>query len=554
MSALDVLLRAGRRTALVVTASGLMLAPAADAQLRGATGVTYPSENIVVPALTTGLGDVNADGFGDLSGFTRLPTQDEPGMPDSFTLFGARVQTNIDLTAVSPRLKLFPTTVFRPAGDVNGDGRDDVLVAVGGPPSGTPTVYVAVVFGGPGVENVRLDRLGSRGFQIRGEDGWVPVGDVTGDGRADLATITRDSSVYESDIEGVTVLFGKATSSAVDPANPGSGGVRLTSSVGEPTPEGSSIAAGDLNGDGRGDIALMTGTRRGTAIFGAANFGTVDLDAPGTRGYRIDELNGLQSETLDFTGDRRADLIAFTGDNPYTLNSSIVPGQASSAPVSALPDGVGPAIGIPARNLVQDSAFAPVAPVGDVNRDGRQDVVGAAPFTGQVFLYYGRAGRGQAPAGPQIPGVFANVLRPAGDVDGDGAPDVLASQLSFSESTAGRPRDRNTLLTRGRDILPPSWVGELPAIVPTAFRPGDSTDIRATVSEPSTVELVVRRANGSLVGTVRFPMTIASQAADWDGRVNGKALPPGDYRTTVTLTDAVGLRSTPAVVPFTILP
>ncbi|UUY04468.1 hypothetical protein LRS13_02735 [Svornostia abyssi] len=548
MAPFSVLPKLGRRAVLLAAAAGLGLAPAADAQLRGATGITYPgNQALVAPVFASTLGDVNADGFGDMTGFGPLPGGDEPGFPDSFALFGARTQTNVTLGAPSPRLVSFPKAILRRAGDVNGDGRDDVLVNIGVTTNGELRIYGAVVFGGPGVETVRLDRLGSRGFQILGEDFWVPAGDVNGDGRDDLATLRRDPETYESDIEGLTVIYGKATSTPVDPAKLGTGGAQLTSSVNENTPVTDDIATGDFNGDGRGDVGLVSGMGRGTVVFGSPSFGGVDIDAPGARGFRIDQLYALQRESTDFTGDGRDDLIAYDGNNP-----SIVPGQTGTATVTALPDVPGSGtIGLPSQNVTTGAEYPGSAPVGDVNRDGRQDVLGAT-WDGRVYLVYGRSAPGRAPQGPQVPGVFANVLRPAGDVDGDGAPDVVASLLTWVENPTEPAR--NTLITRGRDILPPTWAAEPPSILPKAFRPGDTVDIRGSVTEPSTVELVVRRANGSLVGTVRFPMTVATQAADWDGRVNGRALPPGEYRTTATLIDGVGLRSAPTAVPFTVLP
>src|SRR5262245_8329195 len=80
------------------------------------------------------------------------------------------------------------------AGDVNGDGFADVIVAAQDMPAGgTNRGEVYVLFGGPGLagSNLVLSSLGTRGFLIRGfEDtaeagsGARGAGDVNGDGFA----------------------------------------------------------------------------------------------------------------------------------------------------------------------------------------------------------------------------------------------------------------------------------------------------------------------------------------------------------------------------------
>ena len=74
------------------------------------------------------------------------------------------------------------------AGDVNGDGRADVLV-------GGTCEWTYAVFGQPAPTIIDLARLGTRGFRIysrgscyggEGPDAVAGAGDVNGDGRADV--------------------------------------------------------------------------------------------------------------------------------------------------------------------------------------------------------------------------------------------------------------------------------------------------------------------------------------------------------------------------------
>ena len=142
-------------------------------------------------------------------------------------------------------------------GDVNGDGLADLAVSGREPSNGFfgTTTVVFVVFGKRDRAPVDLAALGSGGFVIRTVSGAMdifsgrPVGDVNGDGRADIG-VTALEQVGE-DAGHVVVVPGRADSAPVVidemPAITGTGGMEL----------GQGLApAGDLNGDGFGDVLL----------------------------------------------------------------------------------------------------------------------------------------------------------------------------------------------------------------------------------------------------------------------------------------------------------
>ncbi|MBJ7328497.1 MAG: FG-GAP repeat protein [Solirubrobacteraceae bacterium] len=543
-----------RRVLILASAALAIAATPASAELRGATGITYPPstpESVGVIDYTQGLGDVDANGYGDIGLLAPFTPTDGPYFPDSFAIFGQSAQTNVDLATPPARVKRLPTTMIRKAGDVNGDGKDDVIVSVGPTVNGQIVVYTAVVFGGPGVADVRLDRLGNRGFQILSTDFWQAAGDINGDGKDDLVSVQVDPNptpeVWE-DVSGATVIYGKSTATPVNPANLGAGGVRFSSSV-KATVEEKSIASGDLNGDGKGDLALQVGFDRSVVVFGSSAPTPVDLDQIGARGYAISSTSGLQSDTLDFTGDGRADLIATTFGR-----TAVVPGQSTTSPVTADWTASGsPAIELSdAASLTSSARYPSAVPAGDLNNDGRDDVV--ITRGGALHVVSGRSAPGQAFAGAQVPGVFGSVLYPAGDVDGDHRADLLAVNLGLMLPAQPGTRGRMTVVTHGRDILAPAWSWQEPSILPSSFKVGQTAEVMATLTEPATLELLVRRSNGTTVGTLKVPVTSQALQFDWDGRVNGKALPVGGYTTTVTPVDAAGNRGTSKVVSFTILP
>ena len=137
-------------------------------------------------------------------------------------------------------------TCPRGVGDVDGDGFDDLIVDG---PRGT----AAVVFGRRPPTAVNPERPGANGFRIEAKKSppvwFAPVGDLNGDRRADLVI----DPAYQA--KRVLVLFGKRRSGTVDPGGPG-----LPAIVGLGAWRGTIASAGDVNGDGVGD--LIVGDRR----------------------------------------------------------------------------------------------------------------------------------------------------------------------------------------------------------------------------------------------------------------------------------------------------
>src|SRR5689334_5182533 len=75
---------------------------------------------------------------------------------------------------------------------------------------------------------------------------------------------------------------------------------------------GESLAfAGDVNGDGIGDVLVGSGTRNAAVIFGGEPFGDLDSASPGSRGFRITGNHPIQSEAAagDVNGDGKADVL-----------------------------------------------------------------------------------------------------------------------------------------------------------------------------------------------------------------------------------------------------
>jgi FG-GAP repeat len=267
------------------------------------------------------------------------------------------------------------------AGDVNGDGRADVIV--GAPLADvhgrTDAGAAYVVFGGCATGTLHLASLGACGFRI---DGAVPLpaftrhkgsnaltsgagavvagpGDVNGDGLADIALSGREAGPFGSAPTVVYVVFGKRDTGELDLGALGGAGFAIRSGV-----DGLTVvdghAAGDVNGDGLADVAVRTG-----------------LDG--------DEDAG----SLQVVFGRRAPTSVAVGASGAPGTSFMVAG------------------GFAGMQLGQG-----VAPAGDVNRDGFGDLLIGAPGVssrrvsderGAVFVLYGRATPNDARIRPRQP-------------------------------------------------------------------------------------------------------------------------------------------------------
>ncbi len=242
------------------------------------------------------------------------------------------------------------------------------------------------------------------------------AGDVNGDGFDDMivgAPYTNVSGLYE--VGSSYVVFGKASGfdatldlSSLDGNNGFSmGGLGLDSRLGI-----SVSNAGDVNGDGFGDLIIGAsgGPLAGYAsssyvIFGktagftaAINLSSLD----GNNGFALDGAGRSVSNAGDVNGDGFADVIVgVSGDNPYSTGSGtsyVVFGKASgfdaTLALSSLDGNSGFRLD---GEAAYDFSGWSVSSAGDVNGDGFDDLlVGAlgAPngsFSGSSYVIFGRS-------------------------------------------------------------------------------------------------------------------------------------------------------------------
>ena len=386
-----------------------------DPARRGSQGIdpvrVFYGDEMVMPEpdwaasgawLVESAGDVNGDGYGDA-----LAADHGGGGLDGrvvlFTGSSAGLSTNAVWTFVNSCSFDGADTSACSAGDVNGDGYDDVIV-------GTLWCGQALVFHG-GISGlstqpdwVRIEQDEFLGFAV------CAAGDVNGDGYGDVLV----ASYYEP-FGRVYLHLGSSAGLATAPAW---------------TFQGTSYpaklsSAGDVNGDGFDDVIVEVEAEQSFLFLGSA--AGLSTESAWT-------MPGWAWGAGDVNADGFGDVMrSITLSNPeeYEGAALLHLGSASGLSTSAawMVEG----------NRERAEFGSRAARAGDVNGDGYGDVVLVSRFGfllhgGSAHLYLGSAsGLSATPVrtvSSSVPG-FANACSSAGDVDGDGIDDWMVGQARF---------------------------------------------------------------------------------------------------------------------------
>ncbi|HEX3737800.1 MAG TPA: choice-of-anchor D domain-containing protein, partial [Solirubrobacterales bacterium] len=276
-------------------------------------------------------------------------------------------------------------------GDLNGDGRDDVVTVNWGPFfAGHPSYSVLLA-----KPNGSLAPAPGSPVALSESEtpNRVALGDVNGDGKLDLIMTTQEGKV--------TVRLGNGNgtfaSTPVATLTTGSGPL--------------AVASGDLNGDGYDDIVVGNYESSNVSVFYSQGNGSF-AQAPGSP-YPV----GSEPRTVaigDFNGDESGDIV--------TANSGAFFSGAFSVLLAQEDGSYAPAPDSSLEGEYQQMAAA----VGDFDGDGNLDIAGVASPNQNLSVYLGNgSGEFTQPSGgpPSIPTHWGEDLAVA-DFNGDGLDDI----------------------------------------------------------------------------------------------------------------------------------
>jgi hypothetical protein len=367
----------------------------------------------------TAIGDINGDGMDDVLVGLR-------GIGAVYVLYGNSTGTGASiaynasgpgaLTATAGGFAILGPSAANGyfgysvsgVGDVNGDGYSDFVVNSAGSSS------AFVVYGGTqngqtlNISGGTIDS--ARGYKIttlgnHWENKVSGAGDVNGDGLADIivSDYSHSTATFASDRNGRAVVIYSNAQGTVPTdlnniaasqgfkitayASNGSGGFHEVSSV------------GDVNGDGLGDVAVITNNRL-YVVFGNATGAAVNFsNFTASQGFTF-ETNPTMTFTSvasagDMNGDGLSDILVGNGGTA-TTNVFVLYGKTSGTPITtgaydAL--AIAPSEGFRINGSADTQFGMDVSSAGDVNGDGLDDLIVGAPqtsgFAGGYSIIFG---------------------------------------------------------------------------------------------------------------------------------------------------------------------
>jgi hypothetical protein len=344
-------------------------------------------------------GDFNGDGKED------LVTQVETNRNSCPSYWISTVLSNGDGTFQAPVLTAIPNndSCARIAvGDLNGDGKDDLLVVHESTCSdGTSSIDVMIGNGDGSFT------LGSN-YAVTNTNlvGGV-VADVSSDGKLDIVVV--DQAIPAN----VWTLLGN-----------GNGTFQTPTSIALSGTSGSGAVFSDLNGDGLLDIAEMDSDTNELTIYMATSATTY---ASAVSYDSSDSVHDACSLTAgDLTGDGKAEIVnANCDDNTLTVYVNNGDGTFQT--------GVYYADGWSAPSGTTADLYPEAVSIADVNGDSKADIISMNDDGGDVTILLGNGdGTVTVPSIGYAVGGFPYQPAIAGDFNGDGNVDLVVPDLEFS--------------------------------------------------------------------------------------------------------------------------
>jgi hypothetical protein len=411
----------------------------------------------------TTVGDANGDGYDDILVSSALYDNGQLDEGKVWLYVGSEIASlseawTVEGNVVNMRLG----DVVAAAGDVNGDGYDDAIVATPYYPNGIYNPHEGAVWvyhGTPtGLSTTANWMKVGEAANINFGAAASTAGDVNGDGYDDIIVSSAGWSNGQAGEGNVELYLGSSSGLAASPAS------TLESNLAG-SKFGQAISpAGDVNADGYDDV-----------LVGAPSFSFGNGGANGMAFVYLGSATGLSLTPLWAIAGKDPVVgefwpkFGFTAGCAGDVNGDgyadiLFGAEAANAPVAYLyhggaagPDTVADWTLIP-DNDTNDLA-SQLFTAGDVNSDGYSDVLIADPWwpipginAGCIMIYRGgklglESQDRQVVQGQGGGGLFGTSARPAGDIDGDGYGDVV---VSCPQWNGGQTQEGKIYVFRGR--------------------------------------------------------------------------------------------------------
>jgi hypothetical protein len=384
----------------------------------------------------------------------------------------------------------FPEAIA--VGDFNGDHLLDL--AVWATNSTTGNTQVNIYLGtGTGTFTAGATYTAPSSSNFNPGPNSIVAEDVNGDGKLDLVAMTP--------YNGVFIFLGNGDGTLQTPV---AYTTVCTSTIGSC----GSVAVGDLNGDGKPDLALQSNDTVGSGMTILLNTGNSTF---GTPTYYPVAISGVYANggiaIGDVNGDKKPDVVVASS----SVTAIVYLNQGSGT------FKVNGTVGSVALNPTNNVVLA------DINNDKKLDIVVPDGF-GNVLTFYGK-GNGTFTTGPWYPlqacNDCSNFMVAIGDFNADGTPDLLATN-GFNTASVSLGRGDGTFQTSQLYAYSSLTANN---IVSADFNGDGFPDIaQSIIGDASKIGINLGSSHGVLGATsLMTPGSCANNYVEWiaTGDVNG---------------------------------